>query len=153
MNEEIKKLREEFEERIKELEEKYNSEEERPEVGDKYWAISAGGKPNEFRWDGDCIDEEAFEFGNIFKTEEEAKFEAERIKVLRELGKLGSPYDDWFENWCIYLNGDGEVEYSCEIDSISVYGDYYFRSAKEAKEAVEKIGKDRIKKYLFRTVG
>ena len=85
MNEELQKLKEEFEQRIRELEDKYEQEEEWPKSGDEYWYIIAPGRVSYNFWKNLKADKEMLEFGNIFKTEEEAKFEAERLKVLREL--------------------------------------------------------------------
>lgn len=154
MQEELQKLREEFDRRIKELEDKYNSQEERPKYGDNYWVINDKGETVAYYWADDSFDETALENNAIFKTKEEAEFEAERLKVLRQLEKMGSPYDDQFGNWCIYLDTNGNLDHYCEMgEGCFVYGDYYFRSEEEVKEAIEKIGEDRIKKYLFRVVG
>ena len=150
MNKELQKLKEEFEQRIKELENKYNTEEEREiKYGDDYWIISSYGLVDKHTWIDDCFDNIALGNNAIFRTIEEASFEAERLKVLRELEKMGKPYDDRLLNWCICLDGNSIIDYYCEIEERVIYGNYYFRSEKEAKEAVEKIGEDRIKKYLF----
>lgn len=150
MQEELQKLREEFNQRIKALEDKYKSQEEfKPEYGDEYWAISSRGEPDKYRWCGDIIDKGAFNLGNIFRTKEEAEFEAERIKVLRELEKMGRSYAYDLYDLCICLYANDKVGCRIETDAISMYGKYYFRSEEEVKEAIEKIGEDRIKKYLF----
>lgn len=150
MQEELQKLKEEFEDRIRELEDKYKTEEEfKPEYGDEYWAISSRGEPDKFRWAGDIIDKGAFNLGNIFRTKEEAEFEVGRLKVLRELEKMGRPYDNRFMNWRIYLDGNGDIDYYCETEERNIYGNYYFRSRYEVIKAVYKISEERIKKYLF----
>ncbi|MGX7141424.1 hypothetical protein ACWOBX_08230 [Facklamia languida] len=154
MNNELQQLREEFEQRIKALEDDHKEEEEWPKEGDNYWVIETFGGVKNYDWLDDVLDRIALNKNAIFKTEEEAEFEAGRLKVLRELEKMGSPYDDQFGNWCIYLDTNGNLDHYCEMgEGCFVYGDYYFRSEEEVKEAIEKIGKDRIKKYLFRVVG
>ena len=155
MQEELQKLKEEFDQRIKELEDKYKPKEEfEPKYDDKYWVVGANGKVTDFIWTGDSFDVTGMENKAFFRTEEEAEFEAERLKVLRELEKMGSPFDFAFLNWCIYLDTNGNVGHYCEMEEgCFVYGDYYFRSEEEVKEAIKKIGEDRIKKYLFRVVG
>ncbi|EFR30594.1 hypothetical protein [Eremococcus coleocola] len=149
MNEELQKLKEEFEQRIRELEDKYKPEEEWPKDGDDYWYITSTGRLNDTLWTDSFRDQQLLEFGNIFKTKEEAEFESERLKVLRELEKMGKPFNFGIENWYVYLNKHSDIDYSLKYESEVVYGDYYFSSYDEAKEAIDKIGEDRIKKYLF----
>lgn len=153
MQEELQKLKEEFDQRIKALEDKYKDDEEWPRYGEDYWTINDKGETNYYIWSGDIFDKTAFENSAIFRTGEEAEFEAERLKVLRELEKMGGPFMFTFGNWCIYLNAQNNIDYFCEIEERFIYGNYYFRSEKEVKEAIEKIGEDRIKKYLFRIEG
>lgn len=149
MNEELQKLKEEFEQRIRELEDKYKPEEEWPESGDDYWYIFGSGKVSRSFWVDATLDKRMLEIGNVFKTKEEAEFEVERRKVLCELEKLGKPFNFGIENWYVYLNKHSDIDYSLKYESEVVYGDYYFSSYDEAKEAIDKIGEDRIKKYLF----
>ena len=149
MNEELQKLKEEFEQRIRELKDKYKPEGEWPEGGDDYWYIIASGEVSGSFWAYTMLDKQMLEFGNIFKTKEEAEFEVERLTVLRELEKMGRPFNFGIENWYVYLNKHSDIDYSLKYESEVVYGDYYFSSYDEAKEAIDKIGEDRIKKYLF----
>lgn len=154
MNEEFLKFIEDTIEWLEELENKHKTEEERPKVRDDYWTIDSFGEVVRFSWLDDPVDNIALNNNAIFKTKEEAEFEAGRLKVLRELEKMGSPYDDQFGNWCIYLDTNGNLDHYCEMgEGCFVYGDYYFRSEEEVKKAIEKIGEGRIKKYLFRVVG
>ena len=150
MQEELQKLKEEFDQRIKELEGKYKSEEEWPRYGEYYWTINDKGETNYYFWSGDDYDKTILNNNALFKTGEEAEFEAERLKVLRELEKLGSPFDFKSSNWFIYLTFDSEIDCFSRSGFNCAYGDYYFRSYVEAKEAIKTIGEDRIRKYLFR---
>ena len=149
MQEELQKLKEEFEERIKELEEKHKTEEGRPKVGDHYWYVNGHGEVCSYEWNDDSFDITAFENNVIFKTKEEAEFEAERLKVLRELEKVANPFNFSFENWYVYLDKDSNVNYSFKYLDRLIYGNYYFRSKGEAVKAIKAIGEERIKKYLF----
>lgn len=148
---EIKELFEQIDQRIKQLEEKCKEEDDKwPKDGDDYWVISSYGLVGKHTWIDDCFDNIALGNNAIFRTVGEAQFEAERLKVLRELEKMGSPFDFAFLNWCIYLDVNGNVGHYCEMEEgCFMYGDYYFRSEEEVKEAIETIGEDRIKKYLF----
>ena len=60
-----------------------------PSDNDSYWIILSDGSIERYTWSGDCIDNGAFSFGNVFRTKVEAEFEAERLKVLCELEKMG----------------------------------------------------------------
>lgn len=152
MQEELQKLKEEFDQRIKALEDKYDSKEEfEPKCDDKYWVVGANGKATDFIWTGDSFDVTGMENKAFFRTEEEAQFEAERLKVLRELEKMGKPFEPNEHNLSVCYNyrtrGLDILGYTV---THSVYGDFYFSTQREAEQAVEKIGEDRIKKYLFR---
>lgn len=136
------------------LEELVKEEEFKPEYGDEYWVVDGSGEPINQGWDGYPYDKIALENNALFKTKEKAEFEAERLKVLRELEKLGRAFRPYGENYSI------ELEYPLlhkERLSISIFGatqhcfgNYYFDTEEEAQEAINKIGEERIKKYLFR---
>ena len=149
MNEELQKLKEEFEQRIRELEDKYNPEEEWPKEGDEYWVIDGFGDVNNFFWRDDPVDNIALKNNAIFKTKEEAEFETERLKVLRELEKLGRPFVLNESNWSLFLNGEHELEVHSNRHYNEKYGSYYFDTEEQLNKAIDKIGEDRIKKYLF----
>lgn len=148
--EQIKNLIEEVIGKLKYIKDEYGNEEEWPKEGDDYWVISSYGLVNKHTWNDDCFDSIALGNNAIFRTVGEAQFEAERLKVLRELEKMGRPFDFAFLNLCICLYANDKVGCRIERDVVSMYGNYYFRSEEEVKEAIEKIGEDRIKKYLFR---
>ena len=150
MNEELPKLKEELEQRIRELEDKYKPEGEWPEGGDDYWYIFASGNVSGSFWADTTLDKQMLEFGNVFKTKEEAKFEVGRLKVLRELEKMGRPFVDGGDNWGFFLNEKDDLAVNCLLNCRCVYGDYYFDTAEEVEKAINKIGRNRIKKYLFR---
>ena len=97
----------------------------------------------------DESDTKSYEIGNVFKTKKEALFEVEKRKVLHELKQLGRPFELLSENWCIYINGHGQIDYYSEEVSQYLYGNYYFNTKEEAIRAVEQIGEDRIHEYLF----
>ena len=150
MNEEIQKLREEFEDRIRELEDKYKTEEGRPKVGDHYWYVNGHREVCSYEWNDDSFDITAFENNVIFKTKEEAEFEAERLKVLRELEKMGRPFEPGKYNYLIHFDHfKRELKASGYGQCQDAYGDFYFNTAVEARQAIEEIGEERIKKYLF----
>ena len=104
------------------------------------------------KWDGEYTDFGRYRIGNLFKTKEEAEFEAERLKVIAEMKEFAFE-PDWNDvsqlKFCIY--------YNYRIEAIKIdyyytdkYVDIYFESAEKAQECINAVGADRIKKYYFR---
>ena len=95
-------------------------------------------------------------YGNCFKTEEEAKFALEKIKVYLELKNFADENNgpiDWRDgrstkHIITYCNVEKRVCIDC-WSTTQFMGCVYFSSAELAKQAVAKVGEDRIKKYLF----
>lgn len=153
MKDKIIELIDEFEERLKSLKEEYNDEELTYELGDKYWVVTSNGEVRDDMWTGHLYDEVALKNNALFKTKEKAEFEAERLKVLRELEKLGRAFELSSLNYfisCKHSVGDSsELIIGCATLGQSCYGKHYFDDEKEARQAIENIGEERIKKYLF----
>lgn len=96
--------------------------------------------------------------GNCFQTEEEAKHMVEKLKVIKELQDFALENNtkkiDWKNSeqpkfFIVFDPYDTIVRYD------SVYGykalplNIYFTSKELALKAIEKVGKERIKKYYF----
>ncbi len=118
-------------------------------IGDGYYYIDSKGDLVNSMWMEDEVDTMRDTIGNVFKTSEEAKFKYGKLKALRELSRFTRQFEPLSENWCIYINEHGGIDYYCEDESQYLYGDYYFNSKEEAIRAVEQIGEDRIHEYLF----
>ena len=79
-------------EKINELIDAFNNEEEKPrkrwkpKEGEKYWEIDLLGRVIEICWNNDDFDKNRYNFGNVFCTEKEAEEAREKIKEL--LNKL-----------------------------------------------------------------
>ena len=121
--------------------------------GDTYYVISGYGEVLETTWKYN-IDSNSRKIGNAFLTKEEAEFERERRKVETEMLRLGGRRE--------FKNGENNYYIVCDFDSshfaICVFNNkidgfapmtIYFDSAKECRNAIEKIGEDRIKRYIF----
>ena len=150
-NEYLKQL-EELKAKIEEL---YGSEDEtdnrwKPEVGEECWRVSVGGDVYRLEWDNDHFDDNVFNHTDIFPTEEQAIFDRESKRIRRELMKYGKDFDLGHDNWAFNYNYRDKIieywnsKYSCLPFAI------YFESKEMAEKAVEEVGEDRIKKYLFR---
>lgn len=121
-----------------------------PQVGDTYYLISTFGGVTYIEYKGDKEDLDAFRIGNAFKAKEEAEFEIERRKVITELKKYSKAHNPNENNVCIcYSYAEDNLETYLEPLDEPDIGAYYFESAKMAEKAVNKIGRERIKKYLF----
>lgn len=121
----------------------------------RYFAIQDDGIVREHVYEGDGADFTNIEMGNFFQTKEEAEFEVERRKIETEMLRLGGTRDFW-------SIGDEEVEkyyvnYSYYRNLVYVSfnsvhhkaGIIYFPTEELAQKVIEKIGRDRLKKYLF----
>jgi hypothetical protein len=129
------------------------------EIGEKYYCINSYGKIICDYWDNCEIDIYRLKHGNASKTEEECIFKKEKQEVLAELQEFAEENNgeiDW-ENcgqikWYLICN---YIYKSIEIFSSNSWkhlNDIYFTSEDLAKQAVAKVGEDRIKKYLFGVV-
>ena len=104
------------------------------------------------------VDDNRINMGNCFKTEEEAEHMVEKLKVIHELQKFA------YENNEKEIDWNDIKQYKCfliyDTDDKKICVDYrtyvknepfniYFTSFNLARQAIETIGKDRIKKYYF----
>lgn len=104
------------------------------------------------------IDYCRFNIGNYFKTKEEAEHMLEKLKVIHELQKFA------YENNEREIDWNDTKQYKCfliyDTDDKKICVDYrtyvknelfniYFTSFNLARQAIAKIGEDRIKKYYF----
>lgn len=128
--------------------------------GDTYYLLCSDGTICNYVWNSEEVaDIESRSNGFCFLTYEEAEFERERKKVESELLRYGGTRD------MMSLSlGDKNIRkyfitYNHETDSSSLcvdcfwtvnhQGIIYFKSEKAIQNAINKIGEDRIKKYLF----
>lgn len=145
VQEELKALKE----RIAELEEREKREKEFPQDGDEYWFIDSTGEVINEKWEGLSFEIERLEFGNIFKTKEQAQFAVEKLKVEAELRKYSRPFELDSLNHYIFLDTDDDC---LGVDSLSFcqsQGTIHFESEGKAQQAIESVGVERIKKYIF----
>ena len=144
LQEELKALKE----RIAELEEQAKEEREFPQDGDAYWFIDDEGGMSSTFYKNYYLDIYRQKIGNIFRTEEEAEFAVKKLKVEAELRKFSRPFTYHETNWYLIMDFDKEVHYSYKWDDVA-QGAIYFESEEKAQQAIESVGIDRIKKYIF----
>ena len=134
--------------RIAELEEQVKGEWEFPQSGERYWCIS-GSWVNSFFWKSEQLDLDRYRIGNIFKTEEQAEFAVEKLKVEAELRKYSRPFEYGKFNHYLFLDIDGDSFRTDFTSYCPPQGAIYFESEEKAQEAVSTVGKERVKKYIF----
>ena len=142
---EIKALKE----RIAELEEQVEQEKEFPQFGDDYWYVDSDTDVLDVAWYGGEYDQGRLSINNVFKTKDQAEFAAEKLRVEAELRKFSRPfkYGDWnFEILWNNHENNIELDWSGYVVRQSVI---YFESGEIAEKAIESVGEERIKKYIF----
>ena len=159
MNKQIEELNKELEKlqtKIKEVQDKIDEvkrEETWPNSYDDYWFIDSEGDIQKDTMYGVIVDEERKSIGNTFRTEEEARYEVERFRVIAELKKFAMRRIDWRANrydgerCYIYLSGKNEIKINMARGF--VHSTLYFESPEKVKEAIAAVGEFRVKKYYF----
>lgn len=119
--------------------------------GDEYWYISTINNINYATWNGNAWDLRVRENGNVFLTKEEAEFELERRKceaIMLKYGRRTFKYNN--DNYLLRVNNNDE---KVEVGFWSIYqfqGSIYFDTEELARKAINEIGEERLKKYIFR---
>ena len=121
----------------------------KPKLYEEYWFIDDFGKVYKDTWDCSYADNIRFNIGNVFRKEEEAKHEVERRKVLIELKQFSREFKYGFSNFCLHSYGEYNEFVYQNFPYQKSLGALYFESKEILKQAIEKVGEERIKKYLF----
>ena len=145
LQEELKALKE----RIAELEELAKEEQEFPQDGDECWYILSGGGVDWIQWGESGFGLRAQDIGNIFRTKQQAEFAVEKLKVEAELQKFSRPFKEDEYNYFIQIHPSHNNIVTESDDFYQTQGTIYFESTAIANEAIDTIGEERIKKYIF----
>lgn len=130
-----------------------------PKIGESYYYIHYYTYEHIKRnnWNDNSYDKKCYEAGNCFKTREEAEFALEKQKVITELKRFALENNECELDWKDYGQKKYSIEYDCANDCFINYkynfnvkrSDIYFSSEDIAKQAIEAVGEDRLKKYYF----
>lgn len=129
----------------------------KPRGGDIYYYISEGCTVIESRTWAGCIVDEHYRGYNIFKTEEEAKQEAEKILVRRQLEDIAKRLNkgqeiDWSDDnqikYCICFDFPLNIINLCARLHRKLQGSVCCLSDKFKDVAIQEIGEERLKKYF-----
>ena len=120
---------------------------------DMYYYINCYGEIDSTFYDCE-EDVDIIKCGNAFLTREEAEHEVERIKCEAILLKYGtrdmmSFGDGNKSKYCIYLNNFLNKIIVDDNYCVQSQGTIYFESKEMAHKAIEEVGEDRLKKYVF----
>ena len=140
---------EELEKELLELKEQVKEQQEFPQSGERYWYSNGGGMVNSCFWKSEQFDLNRYRIGNMFKTEKEAEFAVEKLKVEAELQKFGRPFKEDEYNYFIQIHPSHNNIVVESDDFYQTQGTIYFESTTIANEATDTVGEERIKKYLF----
>lgn len=152
--EELEEYLNKVEEEIKDLRENIRTRKEKHKewelkIGEEFYTISGFGYVNCWEYKGDVKDLNAFRVGNAFKTIEEAEFEVEKRKVIRELNRYSCRFKKGFEQYGITYNYDkSEVSFG-SLNNVCDYATICYESQETVQKAIKEVGEERIKKYLF----
>lgn len=122
-----------------------------PKLEDRYWIVTHDGGSEWSTWEDDYTDKNRYAIGNIFETKEEADKTVEILKIRAQLKACGGK-----EVW--EMNGKQSVTifYDPELKELDTWSGsspdawaVCFDTHAQAQVAAEKVGKERIKKYLF----
>lgn len=125
----------------------------KPNEGDKYYVVSIKGMVLKYKFINDNVDKELINFGNYFKTKEEAERKAFEIKLHRQLELFALENNeteiDWnnsSEKYIISYNIDGGL-FIDEVYSLKDFGQVYFASEEVARKAIETFKDDLIRYF------
>ncbi|MDX8416573.1 hypothetical protein [Absicoccus intestinalis] len=121
--------------------------------GDACYFINVNGSVLPGPWDGNPLQIGSREICNVFLTKDEAETEVERRKIEAEMLRLGGrrTFKKGENNYYIVCDFDSHYDiwiYNNKSDGFGI-GTIYFGSDNEAYNAIDSIGEDRIKKYIF----
>lgn len=130
----------------------------KPKNRERYYFINHGANEciDYYDWDNDSLDDNLYSIGNCFRTQEEAEFALEKQKVHTELKRFALEHNETEIDW----NDSDQKKYYLMYDYYEnrIFTSYnkftktpivYFTSKEIAEQAVEAIGKERLKKYYF----
>lgn len=138
--------------KYEEPEQEAKDEQAWPQFGDEYYTLCGDTVINRYSWDNDMWDKDRASIGNCFRTKEEAEFVLERLRVLAKMQKFAEPFGaKWYGNaghYYIFYSGRDKC---LDVDNnlLMRSSKLYFTSEKRARECIEAVGEDRIKKFYI----
>ena len=125
-----------------------------PKLGEKYYSILPNGKIYMYEFFNDNFDKEIIDFGNYFKTKEEAERKSFEIRLHRQLELFALENNETEINW----NDDSSKEYIISyskdreifvdrVYNLKDFGQVYFTSREIAEKALEVFKEDLLRYF------
>ena len=154
---ELKQLEKDFNTKVadikKQIEECDNKVFKPNKFGEKYYTISTKGKIGSYSFCNDDFDKETIDFGNYFKTQEEAERKRFEIRLHRKLELFALENNDTEIDWNIHSEKyiisyciDGNI-FIDKVYSFKDLGQVYFTSKEIAEKAAETFKNDLIRYF------
>lgn len=136
---------------------RYCSKRWRGKKNDTYYYITGDGCSVDTAESETAFDDTHYQFGNYFKTLDEAKFAREKQYVYQKLKDYALEHNtkeiDWdnysLSKFCIAYDYHDNDLFIDAMQIVKYPNAVYFTSEKIAENAIGEIGEDNIKKYLF----
>ena len=154
----LKQLEEDFNKQVsvikKQIEECDKKGFEPIKLGEKYYSISTNGEIDQYYFYNDNVNKEIIDFGNYFKTKEEAERKRFEIKLNRQLELFALKNNEIEIDW----NDDSSKEYIISYSkdrgifvdrayNLKDFGQVYFTSKEIAEKALETFKYDLIRYF------
>ena len=138
----------ELSEEIERLKAEKENEVWEPEYGERYYYIAGHGYVESDTRGRNYWYDTRYAIGNVFRTQEEAEFRAEQLKVEAELRRFARPFVEGEGNFMFTYN-HGRDEILTDYFEYTQYINIHFASREIAQKAIDTVGEERIKKYYF----
>lgn len=113
----------------------------KPEVDQEYYSLGRDGSVTPDEWTGICIDDDRFDIGNCFQTEEEAEKAVEYLKALSVVrGDATSEFVKYNDNWFIGYDPEHKsVNAFCNPYTArnGIFGLPYFATEEDAQRSIK----------------
>ena len=121
-----------------------------PKWGEKYWYLDSTGCVRDTVWQSGVLEGERHEIGNIFTTKDKAEEAVERLKIRDELLDCGGKETHEFHGGSMAIICFGATR-GLEVFDGAQPGmmEIGFEREEDAWRAIEKVGEDRIERYMF----
>ena len=154
---ELKQLEKDFNTKVADIKkqiEEYDKKVFKPnKFGEKYYTIFANGDIFTYNFFNSGIDKEFINFGNYFKTKEEAERKCFEIRLHRQLELFALEnndreidWNDSSEKYMINYNKDKGI-FIDRVYTLKIFGQVYFTSKEIAEKALESF-KDDLVRYF-----
>ena len=113
-----------------------------PEYNQEYWIINISGVPQRSIWKNTAMDNCKLELGRVFRTEEDARFNIEKLRILNDLNQFSCKFKEGSYNYYLKVTaGDDKLSYVYDLYT-EVQGVIYFESVESITRAISFVGED-----------